>query len=158
LGHLQGVANGRIKLAPDLHANLAKADQHEVEFANAVDAYVAATGMAAPQETLPVLRDGFAAPLIAELDLAAAGINIVIWATSYRFDFSIVRLPVLDADGYPIQKRGVTDYPGLFFIGLPWLRNAKSGLIHGVGDDAAYIARTIGADARSSLPTGKVAA
>ena len=65
---------------------------------------------------------------------------------------------MLDADGYPIQKRGVTDYPGLFFIGLPWLHNAKSGLIHGVGDDAAYIARTIGANARSSLPAGKVAA
>ena len=152
LGHLQGVAGGSIRLAPDLHDNLASADQHEADFTKAVDAYVAATGMAAPQETLPSLRDGFAVPLLAELDLAAAGISTVIWATSYRFDFSIVRLPVLDADGYPIQKRGVTDCPGLFFVGLPWLHNAKSGLIYGVGDDAAYIARTIANDGRSSLP------
>ena len=52
-------------------------------------------------------------------------------------DFGLVQLPVLDGDGYPIQKRGVTDYPGLYFIGLPWLHTAKSGLLSGVGDDAA---------------------
>jgi len=152
LGHLQGVADGSIALAPDLHENLAKADQHETDFTKAVDAYVAATGMAAPEEKLPVLCDGFAAPLLTRLDLAAAGITSVVWATSYRFDFSMVRLPVFDADGYPIQHRGVTAWPGLFFVGLPWLRNAKSGLIYGVGNDAAHIARTIAGDGRCDLP------
>src|SRR5215813_2066570 len=117
-----------------------------------IDAYIAATGMAAPQDTLPVLRDGFAMPQLRELDLSTAGITAVIWATSYRFDFSIVRLPVLDADGFPIQQRGVTAYPGLFFVGLPWLHNAKSGLIYGVGDDAAYVARMISGGVRSSVP------
>jgi len=83
-----------------------------------IDAYIAATGMAAPQDTLPVLRDGFAMPQLRELDLSTAGITAVIWATSYRFDFSIVRLPVLDADGFPMQNRGVTAYPGLYFVGI----------------------------------------
>ena len=150
LGHLQGVAAGKIRLAPDLYENLTKADQHEADFTKAVDAYVATSGMAVPEERLPALRDGFAAPLLSELDLEAAGITTVIWATSYRFDFSLVRLPILDADGFPIQKRGVTDYPGLFFVGLPWLHNAKSGLIYGVGDDAAYIAGTISGAVRST--------
>ena len=152
LGHLEGVADGRIKLAPDLHDNLARADQHAADFAKAIDAYIAATGMAAPQDTLPVLRDGFAMPQLRELDLSTAGITAVIWATSYRFDFSIVRLPVLDADGFPMQNRGVTAYPGLYFVGLPWLHNAKSGLLYGVGDDAAHIARTIAGNARSIAP------
>ena len=152
LGHLQGVADGKLSLASDLHENLTKADQHEADFAKAVDAYVRASGMPAPQETLPTLRDGFAAKLLSELDIAAAGVTSVIWATSYRFDFSIVRVPVLDADGFPIQKRGVTNYPGLFFVGLPWLHNAKSALIYGVGDDAAYFGRTITSDVRSSAP------
>jgi putative flavoprotein involved in K+ transport len=160
LGHLQGVAGYTIKLAPDLHENLAKADQHEADFAKAVDAYVAAAGMLAPEETLPILRDGFATPLLSELDLSASDITTVIWATSYRFDFSIVHLPVLDADGFPIQSRGVTDYPGLYFVGLPWLHNAKSGLLYGVGDDAAYIARIIAGETRSTLPPrgGRIAA
>ena len=113
------------------------------EFTTAVDAHVAKTGMIVPEEKLPVLRDGFAAPILSELDLEAAGITNVIWATSYSFDFSLVKLPVLDGDGYPVQKRGVTAYPGLYFLGLPWLHNAKSGLIYGVGEDAAYVAKSI---------------
>ncbi|HEX4572351.1 MAG TPA: hypothetical protein VH184_18105, partial [Dongiaceae bacterium] len=143
LGHLQGIDKGRILLAPDLYQNLAEADRHEAEFTEAIDAYVAKTGMIVPEEKLPVLRDGFDEPLLTELDIEAAGITNVIWATSYRFDFSFVKLPVLDGDGYPIQKRGVTAYPGLYFLGLPWLHNAKSGLIYGVGEDAAHIAESI---------------
>lgn len=63
----------------------------------------------------------------------------MIWATGYKFDFSLVRLPVLDGDGFPIQKRGVTDYLGLYSVGMPWLHKAISGLLFGVGDEAASI-------------------
>jgi hypothetical protein len=76
----------------------------------------------------------------------------VIWATGYGFDFSMVRLPVLDGDGYPVQKRGVTVFAGLYFAGLPWLHNAKSGLLFGAGQDAAYIAQTISSRAMQNLP------
>jgi putative flavoprotein involved in K+ transport len=55
----------------------------------------------------------------------------------------MVKLPVFDADGYPIQRRGVSEYPGLYFVGLPWLHNAKSGLLYGVAEDAAHIASHI---------------
>jgi putative flavoprotein involved in K+ transport len=92
------------------------------------------------------LRDGFAQPVLTRLDLGAAGVTNVIWATSYEFDFSLVKLPIFDTDGYPIQTRGVTEYPGLYFVGLPWLHNAKSGLIYGVGEDAAYVAEAIASD------------
>jgi putative flavoprotein involved in K+ transport len=146
VGHLRGVHHGKIELAPDLFENLLAADQFEADFVNRVDAYIAATGMAAPEETLPNLRDGFDQPVLTELDLVAAGVANVIWATGYAFDFSLVRLPVFDADGYPIQSRGVTEYPGLFFVGLPWLHNAKSGLIYGVSEDAAYVAEAIASD------------
>jgi putative flavoprotein involved in K+ transport len=77
------------------------------------------------------------------LDLKSAGITSVIWATGYKFDFSLVKLPAFDEDGYPLQKRGVTEYPGLYFIGLPALHTSKSGLLHGVGEDAAYVAAYI---------------
>ena len=117
----------------------------EAEFVKAVDAYVASIGMSAPEETLPLLRDGFDQEVLTELDLAAAGISNVIWATGYAFDFSMIGLPVVDGDGFPIQTRGVSAFPGLFFVGLPWLHNAKSGLIFGVGEDALYIADRIAA-------------
>jgi hypothetical protein len=51
----------------------------------------------------------------------------------------------VDADGYSIQKRGVTEYGGLYFLGMPWLHNRKSGILFGVGEDAAYLAAHIAA-------------
>jgi putative flavoprotein involved in K+ transport len=78
-----------------------------------------------------------------ELDLGKATIGTVIWATGYRPDFSWVRLPFLDADGYPIQRRGVTAVKGLYVLGLDWLHTAKSGLFAGIGDDATYFASVI---------------
>ena len=145
LGRLSNVEDGMISLAPDLHDNLAAADRSEADFTKAVDFYVERTGMTVPEEKLPAVCDGFAQPVLRELDLRAAGIANVIWATGYRFDFSMIKLPILDGDGYPIQTRGVTAYPGLFFVGLPWLHDAKSGLIYGVGADASYIADQIAA-------------
>jgi putative flavoprotein involved in K+ transport len=152
LGRLAGIRGGVLTLAGDLHDNLAAADRAEAELVKAVDAYVAQTGMAVPEETLPLLTDGFAQSIRTELDLEAAGITSVIWATGYNFDFSIVRLPVVDGDGFPIQTRGVTAYSGLFFVGLPWLHTAKSGLIYGVGDDASYIADRIAERRDRALP------
>jgi putative flavoprotein involved in K+ transport len=143
LGRLAHIEGGIIKLNSDLHDNLAAADRAEAEFVEAVDAYIAASGLSVPEATLPVLRDGFDQEILTELDLAAAGITNVIWATGYSFDFSLVRLPVTDADGFPIQTRGVTAFPGLFFVGLPWLHTAKSGLIYGLSEDARYIADRI---------------
>ena len=99
--------------------------------------------MIAPDETLPALRDGFQTPLATELDLASSRITNVVWATSYAFDFSLVKLPVLDRDGFPIQAGGVTAFPGLYFVGLPWLPTAKSGLLYGVGDNARLISKHI---------------
>ena len=103
------------------------------------------TGLDIPAESLPVLRDGYEVEEIGELDLLSAGITTIIWAMGYAFDFNMVRLPVFDGDGYPIQKRGVTAYPGLFFVGLPWLNKMKSGLLVGVGEDAEYLACVISA-------------
>ena len=143
VGRFRGIHQGKIDFAPDLYENLLAADRVEADFVKRVDAYIARMGMPAPEETLPALRDGFEQTALAELDLAAAGVANLIWATGYAFDFSFVRLPVFDVDGYPIQTRGETVYPGLFFVGLPWLHSAKSGLIYGVSEDAAYVAGAI---------------
>jgi len=140
LGRLARVEGGIIKLNSDLHDNLAAADRAEAEFVKTVDAYIAANGLSLPDATLPILRDGFDQEILTELDLGEAGITNVIWATGYSFDFSFVRLPVTDTDGFPVQTRGVTAFPGLFFVGLPWLHTAKSGLIYGLSEDARYIA------------------
>jgi putative flavoprotein involved in K+ transport len=139
LGHIQSVKADRVVLAPDLMDSLAKTDQFEANIANTVDKYIEKNGLDAPIEILPELKDGYKPQPILKLDLKSAGITNVIWATGYKFDFSLVKLPIFDESGYPLQKRGVTKSPGLFFVGLPFLHNGKSGLLAGVGDDAKHI-------------------
>jgi putative flavoprotein involved in K+ transport len=145
LGHVQGVQDGRLFLAPDLKESLAKADAFEAEVVKVFDGFVTRSGMDAPEEQLPILRDGFEAEVIAELNLASAGVTTVIWAMGYSFDYSLVKVPLVDSMGFPIQTRGVTNYAGLYVIGSLWQTKQKSSLVIGVGDDAAFIASHIAA-------------
>ena len=145
LGHVRDACDGHLVLAPDLKETLAKVDQFESDALRKVDDYIARMGLHAPLETVPTLRDGYEQEVLTELNLEAAGIMAVVWAIGYSFDFSLVKLPIFDLDGYPRQKRGVTEYEGLYFLGLPWLHSRRSGILFGVGDDAAYLAAHIAA-------------
>ncbi len=108
-----------------------------------IDSFIAQNGLEAPPEEVPQLHDGFNQPVIDELDLTAAGISTVIWATGYSFDYSLVKLPVVDHDGFPNQRSGVTDFPGLYFVGMPWMPAERSGFLLGVGAAAGRIAAMI---------------
>lgn len=143
LGHLQGGGNGKIKLAPDLHENLAHMDGFERNIQKMIDDYIEAHGLDAPHEDLPQPRDGFAQSQIEELDLVAAGISTVIWAIGFTADYSLVKLPVCDADGFPIQTCGVTPYRGLYFVGMMWMPSLKTGMLIGVSESAEHIATQI---------------
>ena len=75
------------------------------------------------------------APIL-KLDLKAANIKTIVWATGYRPDYSWLDIDVLDRKGELRHQGGVVAKPGLYVIGLPFLRRRKSNLIDGVGDDA----------------------
>jgi putative flavoprotein involved in K+ transport len=70
-------------------------------------------------------------------------VDAVIWATGYRADYSWIKLPISDEDGRLRHRRGVTDVPGLVFLGLTWQHTRGSALIGWVKDDAEYIAERI---------------
>jgi putative flavoprotein involved in K+ transport len=78
-------------------------------------------------------------------DGAELDVDAVVWATGYRDDFSWLDVPILDADGRIRHRRGVTDVPGLFFLGLPWQHTRGSALLGWVQDDAAFVADRIAA-------------
>jgi putative flavoprotein involved in K+ transport len=141
LGRLQDASGSKVFLASDLKENLMKADQAAAELLKGIDAFIEKSGMEAPEDEEPELRAGYEAEVITELDLGAAGITSVIWATGFTYDFNWIKFSILDEYGYPRQERGVTEYPGLYFVGLHWLHTLKSGLFAGVGDDAAHIAK-----------------
>jgi len=72
-------------------------------------------------------------------------VDAVIWATGYRPDVSWIDLPILDSNGRLRHRRGVTDLPGLFFLGLTWQWTRGSALIGWVKDDAAFLVERIAA-------------
>jgi putative flavoprotein involved in K+ transport len=72
-------------------------------------------------------------------------VDAVIWATGYRPDYSWVKLPIFDDEGRLRHRRGVTDVPGLYFLGLTWQYTRGSALIGWVRDDAEFIAEQIAA-------------
>jgi putative flavoprotein involved in K+ transport len=80
--------------------------------------------------------------------------DAVIWATGYRPDHSWIDLPVLDPDGRLRHRRGVTDVPGLYFLGLTWQWTRGSALIGWVQEDAAFLGERLAA---ASTATGAVA-
>jgi len=70
---------------------------------------------------------------------------MLIWATGYRSDYSWIGIPGVVGEGKVIHRRGVTDVPGLYFLGLPWQHTRGSALLGFVNDDAAHLAGRIAA-------------
>ncbi len=146
LGHIQDVREGKLALAGDLHENLNFADQFSAQIKKSVDDFISQARIEAPPDSNPddpSLKDWPRGEPILSLDLKQAGVTSVIWATGYRYDFGWIQIPVTDETGYPIHQRGVSSYPGLYFMGLQWQSKAKSQTLYGVGEDADYIASHI---------------
>ena len=142
-GRLESAAGSTLHFSDDLAKRLAFADQQfDEEFRPLFDAYIAAAGIAAPPDDRAP-PDDFMPAVVTELDLDQAGIRSVVWATGYGLDFSWVDLPVFDQWGYPKHVRGVTEYPGLYAVGLPWLHSEPSSVFAGVGADAAHVVEHI---------------
>jgi putative flavoprotein involved in K+ transport len=86
-------------------------------------------------------------------DGSTSEVDAVIWATGYRPDHSWIELPVLGDDGRPRHRRGVTEVPGLYFLGLSWQHTRGSALLGFVADDAAYIAEQLGSGSEPAPET-----
>lgn len=148
LGRAETFKDGVMHFAPDLASNIARGDADYLSVLDAADAYVAQKGLDLPEE--PDARKVEPDPAclvdpIRQLDLADAGITSIIWATGYALDFGWLQVDAFDAKGRPVHRRGVSEVPGLYFLGLPWLSRRASAFIWGVWPDAKYLADHIAA-------------
>lgn len=152
LGHVQTAQSKQVILAPDLEENLAKADAFATQVTQGIDEYIKKIGMEVEANSTLVETPSNSATStkpILTLDLQSAGISTIIWASGYKLDFSWVQIPVFDDMGYPVHRRGITAFSGLYFLGLHWLYKTKSALLYGVGEDAAFIASAIAGRGRT---------
>jgi putative flavoprotein involved in K+ transport len=88
---------------------------------------------------------GVSGRTVAFADASTLEVEAVIWATGYRFDRAWIGLPITEDGGALRHRRGVTDLPGLYFLGLPWQHTRGSALLGWVKDDAEFIAERIAA-------------
>jgi putative flavoprotein involved in K+ transport len=148
IGRAETCDNGVLHIAPDLAERIAEGDANLFAMLDAADAYIAHENLDFPEE--PEARNLGPLPACATnplraLNLREAGITTIIWATGYALDFAWMQLDVFDAHGLPRHKKGVSEIPGLYFLGLAWLSRRGSPFIWGVWHDAAHIAGHIAA-------------
>lgn len=141
-GRLLDLRGDRVLVAEDLALCLDQADQVSESIKDSIDAFISKRAIAAPEEARyrPVWSPPRERP---EFDYRAAGITSVVWCIGFRTDYSWIDLPIFNGRGQPSHVRGVSSFPGAYFIGLPWLYTWGSGRFSGVAKDAQYLAEHI---------------
>ncbi len=146
LGRMRGAAGSKLYFAADLKYSLAKSEAWFSSFRSEMDNYAHERSLSLPPNPRPeqsVLDSSSGGNQIEILDLNDAGISSIIWAGGFRYNFNWIELPVFDESGEPRARRGISGFPGLYFLGLRRTYAAGSSLLAGVGDDAAYLAEHI---------------
>jgi putative flavoprotein involved in K+ transport len=140
VGRLVDAEGPVLRLRDDLAQTTAAAQQALERLLPRIDA-VASPGDPPPEpEAARAIR---LPPAPASIDLSAEDIRTVIWATGYVRNYQWLEAPILDASGEIIQNGGVTPSPGLFVVGLRFMRRRRSNFIDGVGLDAEEVAGMI---------------
>ena len=146
VGRLAGIANGKAQFAGSLRNMCALSDLKMGRLLETFDEWARENGVddaVEPPHRLPPTRVEDAPPL--GLDLTGGAIKTIIWATGYRPDYSWLELPVLDRKGMVRHDGGVAALPGLYLMGLHFMRRRKSTLIDGAGDDARDLSEHLAA-------------
>jgi len=145
IGRILGATQHQLVLARNANQVLAEADATFDGFLAAAREFAAAHRdlELAEEEPAESIDPPTALAEVASLDLSSENVTAIIWATGYDYDYGWLRVPVLDAHGRPLQQRGVSPVPGLYFLGLHWMHTIKSGLLSGVGNDAQHLAEQV---------------
>ncbi len=143
-GKLSSIENGVVSFENDLQENLDYADSVAERIRNSIEEYIQKNDIEAPADTN--LHSQYLPDTLKEMDFNESKISCVIWATGFKMEFDWIKLPIFDASGRPMQKRGVTQEEGLYFLGLNWMNTWGSGRFFHVGRDAEFLAEKIKRD------------
>jgi len=140
VGRLVGIRDDLAQFSGSLGNVVKLADLKLGRLLVSIDEWIARNGWTgevdAAERAVPTRIDS--SPDMA-IDLRRRGIDTVIWATGFRPDYSWLKVPVLDRKGRIRHDGGVADAPGLYVMGLPFMRRRKSGFIFGATEDARAI-------------------
>ncbi|WP_068111115.1 flavin-containing monooxygenase [Tropicimonas marinistellae] len=153
-GRLRGIDGANARFDDNLQTDVLAAETRRERTLARIDNFIRTTGAAAlPAERAALLSLPNSADTRG-LDLRASGIRTIVWATGFRRTYPWLQVPVLDASGEITQSGGITECPGLYTLGLPFMRRRNSTFIDGVGQDAieisAEIARHLDGNSRAA--------
>lgn len=151
-GRLAGIRNGKAQFSGGLRNVCALADLKMNRLLDTLDDWAESTGVhdaVDRVERYEPTRIDATTPL--SVDFAGGEIRSIVWATGFRPDYSWLQVPVLDRKGQLVHDKGIVAAPGLYVLGLPFMRRRKSSFIHGAEDDAraltAHLAETLARNA-----------
>ena len=156
VGRLAGIADGKAQFSGSLRNLCEMADLKMNRLLDRIDEWVAdnlGNSEVDPRHRFDSTRVEASPPL--GMDLTNGEIKTVIWATGFRPDFSWLDVPAFDRKGRLRHDGGVVESPGMYLMGIPFLRRRKSSLIDGAGDDARDLSAHLAAhlDGRTSVPS-----
>ncbi len=137
IGRLVGIGDGKAQFSGSLRNQCAMSDLKMGRLLDTIDEWATDNGLDGEVEAphrLAQTEVEDSPPL--GMDFASAGIATIVWATGFHPDYSWLDVPVLDRKGRLRHDGGVVESPGMYLMGIQFLRRRKSALIDGAGDDA----------------------
>ena len=147
LGKTDQVDKKNIFFQPNAAMHVKFADGFSIKVKEMIDGFIMQNQIEAeppqPDEADKPDENAECASSVNSLNFEKDDLRSIIWSTGFHGDFSYIKLPVFDKEGNLKQKDSVSVIPGLYFLGLPWLRNRKSVILVGIKEDAEFVADTI---------------
>ncbi|HTX52925.1 MAG TPA: NAD(P)-binding domain-containing protein, partial [Candidatus Baltobacteraceae bacterium] len=137
MGRMTGVSGHQAYFSNNLADSIGHAERKMHEMLDRIDSHISRLRLtnAFPVEPRP---PAVAVPMAPRaVNLRDRGVDTVLWATGYRREYPWLQIPVLDQKGEIIHRGGVTARPGLYVLGLQFMRRRNSAFLDGVGADAA---------------------
>lgn len=143
LGKMKDASETTVFFQQDAAQHVKFADEFSQKIKKMIDDYLIENNISAPpahydEADIPDV-DASCASTTTSLDLKENDINTIIWSTGFDHDYSYIKLPVFDDKGKLIHKDGIPGFPGIYFLGYPWLRTRKSPILFGIIEDAKFI-------------------
>jgi putative flavoprotein involved in K+ transport len=137
VGRVTGASGHRAYFSDDLADAIGHADRKMHGMLDRIDLHLSRLRLTRAFPVEPRPRSVAVPTAPRAVNLMDRGVNTVVWATGYRREYPWLHIPVLDAKGEILHRGGVTPRPGLYVLGLQFMRRRNSAFLDGVGADAA---------------------
>ncbi len=147
IGRIESVSGSEVNLQANAANHIRFADEVSRRIKTLIEQFIAENRLNVPPPEFDPADEpdtnALSASSMRVLDLGKEDIQSIIWATGFTGDFSYLKDGVVDGSGRPAHRSGISNASGLYFLGMPWLRKRKSGLITGIEEDAAFVAEHV---------------